>query len=213
MSKQQRARASLDNHRMKWPDIDAYISSFEELLHLAEYTAGNNESANLFLWGLPRSIATEVMKPPLPTGYEEMKQKAIDAIRSSQIIQSMFGNQGNSRGSNAGNWRNAPQQGRQPPQPFFQRPQQNMRGWTPPDTSTNRNSIRNWTPPINSSTAPSAFNNQPVPMDLSRTRAPNQWGRQKGDTRNRIAQTTPCTNNACFECGQVGHYTRNCPTR
>src|SRR5258707_12057200 len=106
---------------MKWPDIDAYISSFEELLRLAEYTAGNNESANLFLRGLPHSIATEVMKPPLPTGYEEMKRKAIDATKSSQIIQSMFGNQGNQRGSNTGNWRNAPQQGRQPHQQSFQR--------------------------------------------------------------------------------------------
>src|SRR5258707_9940447 len=37
-SKQQRARASLDNHRMRWPDIDAYVSSFEELLRLAKYT-------------------------------------------------------------------------------------------------------------------------------------------------------------------------------
>src|SRR5258708_11757754 len=152
---------------MKWPDIDAYISSFEELLRLAEYTMGNNESANLFLRGLPRSIATEVMKAPILTGYEEMKNKAIDATRSSQIIQSMFSNQGNSRGSNAGNWRNAPQQARQPPRAFFQHPQQTMRGWTPPDTSTNRNSIRNWTPPLNSSNTPSVFNNQPIPMDLS----------------------------------------------
>src|SRR5258707_15786110 len=105
---------------MKWPDIDAYISSFEELLCLTEYTAGNNESANLFLRGLPQSITTEVMKAPLPTGYEEMKQKAIDATRSSQIIQSMFGNQGGPSGANTTNWRNVPQQGRQPAQPFFQ---------------------------------------------------------------------------------------------
>src|SRR5258707_1451505 len=150
---------------MRWPDIDTYISSFEELLCLAEYTAGNNESTNLFLRGLPRSIATEVMKAPFPTRYEEMKQKAIDATRSSQIIQSMFGTQGDSRGSNRGNWQNAPPQGRQTHQPFFQCPQQTMRGWTPLDPTTNHNSIRNWTPPVNSLNAPPAFNNCPVPMD------------------------------------------------
>src|SRR5260370_8634596 len=102
------------------------------------------------------------MKPPLPAGYEEMKQKAIDATRSSQIIQSMFGNQSNSRGANAGNWRTTNHPNRQAPQQFFQRPQQNIRGGLPPATSTNRNSIRNWTPPIPSSPPPAAFHTQPI---------------------------------------------------
>src|SRR5260370_42111786 len=97
---------------------------------------------------------------------------------------------------------------------FLRGREQNRRGWPPPTTPPNRNSIRNWPPPLNSSTAPPAFNNRPVPMDLSHTRAPNQWGRQRGNMRNRVAQTTPrATNNACFECGQVGHYARNCPAR
>src|SRR5258708_13143802 len=139
-----------------------------------------------------------------------MKQKAIETTRSSQIIQNMFGNQGNPRGSNTGNWRNAPQQERQTHQPLFQRPQQTMRGWTPPDSSTNRNSIRNWTPPVNSSNAPPAFNNRPVPMDLSHSRAPNRWGQQRETIRNPVAQTEPCTNNnAGFEFGQASHYAQN----
>src|SRR5713226_10027523 len=180
---------------MRWPDIDTYISSFEELLCLAEYTAGNNESTNLFLQGLPRSITTKVMKAPFLTGYKEMKQKAIDMTRSSQIIQNIFGMQGDSRGSNRGNWQNSQPQGRQPPPAFFQRPQQMMRGWMPPNPTTNRNSIRNWTPPVNSSNTPLVFNNQPIPMDLSCSRALNCWGQQRGTVRCRVAQTTPRTTN------------------
>src|SRR5260221_7228034 len=89
-----------------------------------------------------------------------------------------------------------------------------MRGWMPPDPTTNHNSIRNWTPLVNSSNAPPVFNNQPIPMDLSYSRAPNHWGQQRGMAQGHIAQTTPCTtNNTCFKCGQVGHYMRNCPTK
>ena len=51
-------------------------------------------------------------------------------------------------------------------------------------------------------------------MDLSHSRAPNCWGQQRGTARGHIAQMTPrTTNNACFECGQLGHYMQNCPTK
>src|SRR6266566_420591 len=69
-------------------------------------------------------------------------------------------------------------------------------------------------PQFPSSTAPPSMNNKPVPMDLSWTRNPNYRGRGRG-YRGNIAQTQrPMgTNNACFQCGQEGHYARNCPQR
>ncbi len=87
-------------------------------------------------------------------------------------------------------------------------------------------------PQYNSSNAPRWMNNTPVPMNIDRNRAPtrgNYQGNYRGNNfrgrqnPNRYQGNHPQSNfqgnttatgnssNACFQCGEVGHFTRNCP--
>jgi hypothetical protein len=46
---------------MWFPDVDQYISDFEDLVRQAGYTIGNEETIGFFLNGLTPSILDEVI--------------------------------------------------------------------------------------------------------------------------------------------------------
>jgi Retrotransposon gag protein len=78
---QQRARLELDQCRMCFPDVDQYISDFEDLVQQARYTVGNEETIGFFLNGLSPSILDKVIKVPLPQDYNEYKARAVNITK------------------------------------------------------------------------------------------------------------------------------------
>src|SRR6266446_10184323 len=203
------ARKELVMLKMRFPEIDAYIADFEQTIRRALYRLGSHEMNQQFLSGLPCDIAKDVMCYPTPITYQEYTEKALASVRSKVLLRNVF------RGNrNFGAF--APQQ--QCPQWNNPHPQnQNM-------------------PQYNSSNTPHWMNNTPVLMNIDRNRAPtcrqgnycsqnnyhsNNYHGQRNNNhyqgnRNQYnsqgnATTMGNTSNACFQCGEEGHYTRNCP--
>jgi Retrotransposon gag protein len=84
---QQRARLELDRCKMCFPDIDQYISDFEDLVQQAGYTVGNEETIGFFLNGLSPSILEEVIRDPFPQNYGQYKAKAVNITKGQQMIE------------------------------------------------------------------------------------------------------------------------------
>ena len=181
--KKNRARAQLENCCMKFPEIDDYISQFEELCCNAGYTQGNNEVFHLFVKGLPTNVMEAVFISPIPADYQGLKDKAIEVTQSRMLVKGILKTRGQSNpgGFNQGsnNFQqpmyqpNRPFQGRRPG--FFssnQGGQGNLfnqqcgPGFRPQGGGQGR-------PQFNSTNVPRWMANQPIPIDLDRACASN----------------------------------------
>jgi hypothetical protein len=81
LQSQQRARINLNRCKMRFPDVDQYISDFEDLVQQAGYTVGNKETIRFFLNELSPSILDKVVKIPLPQDYNEYKTRAVNITK------------------------------------------------------------------------------------------------------------------------------------
>jgi len=75
---------------MKFPEINNYITRFEDLSHIAGYDANSGAVFQLFTKGLPDNILKEVLTSPTSTTYTDLKDKAISTTRSKVLINNIL---------------------------------------------------------------------------------------------------------------------------
>src|SRR5580693_6867608 len=188
----------LDRCKMHFPEIDQYIADFKELVRHAGYTIRSEETISFFLNGLTPSILDAIIAPPFLENYNQYKAKAVQHTKARQMVEAIRARQGipNNR-----------------PQNTFNQPRNNFqpRNWNQQFNQQNPQQ-----PPrqqaYNSTNAPRpSYNNVQVPMDLSRTRAPNNrcFPRANQTTMDGMLARLPDepkSKGPCFHCGKMGHF-------
>ena len=202
----QRARNELRDCKMKGSDYDDYIMRFESLARKANYAIGNEETYSMFLQGLPEQLLHDTLKLPIPLNYNEAKDKVKLIAQGWAVIEGIL-KKNFSEGTPFQCFNNNNQQRH----PFFS------------NTNWQRNNQQQQNPQnYNSTNVPPSMNNVPVPMDLSRGCAPNNW-RGQGNSNWRQGRGPPARGNVsapgygsssrCFNCRIEGHYVCNCPQK
>jgi len=189
-----RARTKLETLTMKIPFIDEYISKFEDLCRKSNYMTGNSEVTYMFLKGLPKSLLEDVLKAPQAADYPALKERAIQATRTQQLLQNIlrqrpqanqtgqtyrppFIPRSGFRGGAFGNFQRNNNFQRGGFQANYRPLVYNTNNNRPPQLNQGRpNNPQSY----NSTNAPRSMNNVPVPMDLDRTR----FNRNRGGNSN-----------------------------
>ena len=188
-----KARQKIEYLQLRGIDVDAYVQDFTSLARDAGYDVREPSVWQIYLKGLPESVGMEVWRYPVPQTFPELVAKTLSVVKEKGTHHDIWGR--NQRG-----WGN-------------QRFQQDRTTGNRPSFSNNQR--------FNSLNAPRSFNNQPVDMDLSRTRAnrKGQWMQgakaEEEESKVQLANLEAMEpkkqfRGICYNCGQDGHPARLC---